>query len=76
MTDVAEQDEPAPSGGRKGLVLGLVAAILLGGAGFYATYSGLIGGPSSDGAEKPADSAGGTAAAAKDGEGATDPSAG
>ena len=48
MTDVTDIDldppqEPAPKG-KKSLLLGLVAALLLGGGGFYATYSGLIGG--------------------------------
>ncbi|MCB1366714.1 MAG: flagellar basal body-associated FliL family protein [Rhodobacteraceae bacterium] len=37
--------EDAPStGGRKGLLLGLLGAVILGGGGFYAAYSGLIGG--------------------------------
>jgi flagellar FliL protein len=35
--------KPARSGGR-GLILGLVAALLFGGGGFYATWSGLVGG--------------------------------
>lgn len=45
MSDVAEitEDAPAP-GGRKGLLLGLLGALVLGGGGFYAAYSGLIGG--------------------------------
>lgn len=38
-----EVDGAAPSG-RKPLLLGLIAALVLGAGGFYATYSGLIGG--------------------------------
>lgn len=44
MSDVDEPKDPQESGGKKGLILGLLAALLLGGGGFYATYSGLIGG--------------------------------
>lgn len=39
--------KPAKSGG-KGLLIGLVAALLFGGGGFYATWSGLVGGHSGD----------------------------
>ncbi|GKY86675.1 flagellar basal body-associated FliL family protein [Sinisalibacter aestuarii] len=47
MADVEEPDggadEAAPKkAGRKGLVIGLVLALLLGGGGFYAVYSGMI----------------------------------
>lgn len=37
------EDIPAKSG-KLGLILGLVAALVLGGGGFYAAFSGLIGG--------------------------------
>src|SRR5262245_26172938 len=47
MTDVAEHvddQQPAetPRKGKLGLILGLVAALALGGGGFYAIYAGLI----------------------------------
>ncbi|MFQ5438780.1 MAG: flagellar basal body-associated protein FliL [Paracoccaceae bacterium] len=46
MTDAAEMDADIPEGkkGKKGLLIGLVAALVLGGAAFYATFSGMIGG--------------------------------
>jgi flagellar FliL protein len=49
-------DEEDPPKGRKlGLILGVVAALLLGGGGFYAAYSGLVGGSVADSkVEKPA----------------------
>lgn len=45
---MSEPDKKAakPRGGKLGLVIGLVAALVLGGGGFYATFSGLIGGDS------------------------------
>lgn len=40
---VAEAAEDPPrKGGRKGLLLGVLAALLLGGAGFFATFSGML----------------------------------
>lgn len=44
---MADETEPEPTeekkkGGKKGLITGLLGAILLGGGGFYATYAGLI----------------------------------
>jgi flagellar protein FliL len=36
------------SGGKKGLLIGFLAAVLLGGGGFYAAYSGLVGGRQAD----------------------------
>jgi flagellar protein FliL len=41
MTEIADSPPPKPS--RLPLILGLVLALLLGGGGFYATYSGLLG---------------------------------
>jgi flagellar FliL protein len=51
MADAAADAAPAPK--RKGklpLVLGLVGALVLGGGGFYATYSGLLFGAPAEGA--------------------------
>lgn len=48
-TDIAaeaEEEEASGKKSKKGLVFGLVGALLLGGGGFYATYAGLIGGKS------------------------------
>jgi flagellar protein FliL len=45
-------EEPAPRRGKKGLILGLVAALALGGGGFFATYSGMLALPF--GSEEPA----------------------
>jgi len=50
---MADETEPEPveekkKGGKKGLIIGLLGAILLGGGGFYATYAGLILGPPSE----------------------------
>lgn len=43
MADTAEPQEPAPrKPSKKPIVIGLVFALFLGGAGFYATWSGLI----------------------------------
>lgn len=44
---MADETEPEPAdeekkGGKKGLIIGLLGALLLGGGGFYATYAGLI----------------------------------
>ncbi len=50
---MADETEPEPAeekkkGGKKGLIIGLLGAILLGGGGFYATYAGLILGPADE----------------------------
>ncbi len=42
MADVAEPQDVAPKKSKKPLIIGLILAILLGGGGFYATYSGMI----------------------------------
>jgi flagellar FliL protein len=45
MTDAVEIVEPAPAPkpkGKLGLLLGLMAALALGGGGFYAVYAGLL----------------------------------
>ena len=47
---MADETEPEPTedvkkGGKKGLIIGLLGALLLGGGGFYATCAGLILGP-------------------------------
>ncbi|QYK41564.1 MAG: flagellar basal body-associated FliL family protein [Paracoccaceae bacterium] len=49
------QDAPPPRRSRLPLIAGLVLALALGGAGFYATYSGLVfgHGEKSDAKEKP-----------------------
>jgi flagellar FliL protein len=58
MADAA--DGQPKKGGRKGLVIGLVLALLLGGGGFYVVYSGLLSPPLPEkaakaaGGEKPA----------------------
>lgn len=46
MPKPAETELPdlAPAKRGKGLLFGLIGAVVLGGAGFYASYSGLIGG--------------------------------
>lgn len=51
VADVAEPQEVAPKKSKKPLIFGLVLAILLGGGGFYATYSGMILAPAEHGAE-------------------------
>ncbi len=48
---MADETEPEPpeekkKGGKKGLIIGLLGALLLGGGSFYATFEGLILGPS------------------------------
>lgn len=42
MADAEEPQEVAPKKSKKPLIIGLVLALVLGGGGFYATYSGLI----------------------------------
>lgn len=51
MADVAEPQEVAPKKSKKPLIIGLVLAILLGGGGFYATYSGMILAPADPAAD-------------------------
>jgi len=59
-------EEDSPKRGKMGLSLGLVAALLLGGGGFYAAYSGLIGGSGADSkAAEPAKGGGEGASAGK-----------
>lgn len=61
MTDVAldEAEAPPKKGGKLGLILGVVLALVLGGGGFFATYSGLVplpfggGDPAHEEAEAP-----------------------
>lgn len=50
----AAADSPPPKPSRRPLILGLVLAPLLGGAGFYASYAGLIPGLGAPGAADPA----------------------
>ncbi|MCC6001433.1 MAG: flagellar basal body-associated FliL family protein [Pararhodobacter sp.] len=45
MTDATDAAEAPAKTRNKALPLGLAAALVLGGGGFYATYSGLIGAP-------------------------------
>ena len=48
MTDVSmSQDEEAPKKAKKGLVIGVLGAVLLGGTAFFVTYTGIF--PSADG---------------------------
>lgn len=44
ITAEAEEEEVSGKKTKKGLVFGLVGALMLGGGGFYATFAGLIGG--------------------------------
>ncbi len=37
-----ERERPAKSGGKKGLIIGLLLAVMLGAGGFYGSYSGLV----------------------------------
>ncbi|WP_370450685.1 flagellar basal body-associated FliL family protein [Palleronia sediminis] len=43
--DAAAESGPVKKGGGKGLVLGAILGLLLGGAGFYAVWSGMVFGP-------------------------------
>ncbi len=56
MTDAALTDEmpTATKKGKKTLLFGVIAALLLGSGGFYATYSGLVFAPKTDSAAAPA----------------------
>lgn len=55
---MSDQNQTSPPevavkpGGKKGLLLGFFAALVLGAGGFYATYSGLIGGNASSDTSK------------------------
>jgi len=46
--DIKNGEEEAPKKGKKGLLIGIIGALVLGGGGFYATYSGMILGPKTD----------------------------
>lgn len=48
MADAEEPQEVAPKKSKKPLMIGLVLALLLGGGGFYATWSGLILAPAAE----------------------------
>jgi flagellar FliL protein len=49
MSDATEpEEEPTPKKGKKGLLISLVLAILLGGGAFYAVFSGLVLGPKTE----------------------------
>ncbi len=48
MADAEEPQDVAPKKSQKPLITGLVLALLLGGGGFYATWSGLIRAPASE----------------------------
>jgi len=50
MVEKAEPEDAdeKKSGGKKGLIFGLLGALLAGGGGFYATYAGLILGSSTE----------------------------
>lgn len=50
MTDATAdlEDEAPAKGGKKGLLFGILAALVLGAGGFFATYSGIIGGADGD----------------------------
>lgn len=47
MADAEEPQEVAPKKSKKPLIFGVLLAVILGGGGFYATYSGMILGPKS-----------------------------
>ena len=66
MTVAAQSVENVEKPSKKGLVIGLVLALAGGGAGFYATYSGLISGTSAASSDHsaPADSHGAEASGA------------
>ena len=58
---MADETEPEPTeekkkGGKKGLIIGLLGAILAGGGGFYATYAGLILAPPAEASSHVAES--------------------
>ncbi len=58
---MADETGPEPTdgkkkGGKKGLIIGLLGALLAGGGGFYATYAGLILGPAAEAATPAAES--------------------
>ncbi|MHA3915582.1 flagellar basal body-associated FliL family protein [Halovulum sp. GXIMD14793] len=40
--DPEAEDAPAPKGGAKGIVIALIGALVAGGGGFFATYSGIL----------------------------------
>lgn len=48
MADAEEPQDVAPKKSKKPLIIGLILALLLGGSGFYAAWSGLILAPSAE----------------------------
>ena len=58
MADAEEPQEVAPKKSKKPLIFGAILALVLGGAGFFATYSGMILGVEHAGAEGAANEAG------------------
>ena len=46
--DSGDADEKPKKSGKIGLIMGLVGALVAGGGGFFATYSGMLGGSSGD----------------------------
>jgi flagellar FliL protein len=47
MTDVATSEDPKlPKKGKKGLIIGILGALILGGAAFFVTFSGSLDVPS------------------------------
>lgn len=53
MAETEEDSAPPPPKGKKGLLLGVGLAILLGGGAFYAVFSGMVLPASSEHAEEP-----------------------
>lgn len=51
MADAEEPQDVAPKKSKKPMIIGLVLALLLGGGGFYTTWSGLILAPAEHAAE-------------------------
>lgn len=52
LAELSAPQEAAPKRSKKPLMIALLLAILLGGGGFYATYSGMVLGASEHGAEQ------------------------
>ncbi len=52
-----EEGEDAPKKGGKGMLIGIVLAVVLGGGGFFASYSGMIPGLGGGGGEQDAEKA-------------------
>ncbi|MEE9453351.1 MAG: flagellar basal body-associated FliL family protein [Paracoccaceae bacterium] len=65
--DVKNDGEDPPKKGKKGLLIGVIGALVLGGGGFYATYSGMILGAKTDsGHESASEDSGGHGASSDD----------